>query len=143
MDIAVSAYIPSDYVPLEAAKIDLHRRIALPADLEDVAALRDEIEDRFGPVPPPVEALLAVQRVRVKLRAAGASQIAVRSGRVTVGPVSLTSQRLRVLREASRGRRTRAASASCRSPPAPRPSERLAAAEAALDALAGAAALAA
>ncbi len=32
VDIAVSAYIPTDYVPLEAAKIDLHRRIALAAD---------------------------------------------------------------------------------------------------------------
>ena len=95
----VSAYIPSEYVPLEAAKIDLHRRIALAGSLEDVAALRDEIEDRFGPVPPPVESLLSVQRVKVKLRAAGATQIAVRSGRVTVGPVSLTSAALRALRE--------------------------------------------
>ena len=31
VDIAVSAYIPSEYVPLEAAKIDLHRRIAMAA----------------------------------------------------------------------------------------------------------------
>ncbi len=99
VDIAVSAYIPTDYVPLETAKIDLHRRIALAGSLEDVTTLHDEIEDRFGPVPPPVESLLTVQRVRIKLRSAGASQISVRSGRVTVGPVSLTSQQLRVLRE--------------------------------------------
>ena len=80
MEIPVSAYIPGDYVPLEAAKIDLHRRIGLAADLEEVASLRAEVEDRFGPVPPPVDALLAVQRVRIKLRGAGATQLAVRSG---------------------------------------------------------------
>ena len=51
VDIAVSAYIPTEYVPLETAKIDLHRRIALAATLDEIATVRDEIEDRFGPVP--------------------------------------------------------------------------------------------
>src|SRR4029450_7611300 len=37
VEIPVSAYIPGHYVPLEAAKIDLHRRIGLAADLEEVA----------------------------------------------------------------------------------------------------------
>jgi transcription-repair coupling factor (superfamily II helicase) len=143
VDIAVSAYIPTSYVPLEAAKIDLHRRIAMAATLEDVDALRDEIEDRFGPVPEPVAALLSVQRVRVKLRAAGASQIAVRSGRVTVGPVSLTSRQLRVLREAQPSASYAGSERLVSLPAGAAGSERLAAAEAALDALAGAAALAA
>ena len=137
VDIAVSAHIPIDYVPLETAKIDLHRRIAMAADLEEIDQLRDEIADRFGPVPDAVESLLTVQRVRVKLRAAGASQIAVRSGRVTVGPVSLTSAQLRVLRDAQ-PKATYAGSERVVSLPAgSAPSERLAAAEAALDALAG------
>jgi transcription-repair coupling factor (superfamily II helicase) len=143
VDIAVSAHIPTEYVPLETAKIDLHRRIALAGTLEEVATVRDEIEDRFGPVPAAVEALLTVQRVRVKLRAAGASQIAVRSGRVTVGPVSLTTQQLRLLREGQ----PRAAYASSERlvsvPSGTASSERLEVAEAVLDALAGAAALAA
>ncbi|WP_217915108.1 transcription-repair coupling factor [Miltoncostaea marina] len=143
VDIAVSAYIPSDYVPLETAKIDLHRRIALASSLEEIATLRDEIEDRFGELPQAVEALLTVQRVRVKLRAAGASRIAVRSGRVTVGPVSLTSAQLRALREAQ-PKATYAGSERIASLPAgAQPGERLAAAEAALDALADTAALAA
>ena len=143
VEIPVSAYIPGDYVTLEAAKIDLHRRIGLAADLEEVASLRAEVEDRFGPVPPPVDALLAVQRLRIKLRGAGATQLAVRSGRVTIGPVSLTSQALRALREAepraSYAGRERIVSL----PVGAVPSERLAAAEAALDALAGASAIAA
>jgi len=86
---------------------------------------------------------LAVQRLRIKLRGAGATQLAVRSGRVTIGPVSLTSQALRALREAepraSYAGRERIVSL----PVGAVPSERLAAAEAALDALAGASAIAA
>jgi transcription-repair coupling factor (superfamily II helicase) len=99
IEIPLSAYIPADYVPFEAAKIELHRRISLAADPESVAALRDEIADRFGPPPPGVEALLAVQELRVRMRAADAGQVAVRGGRLVVAPVSLTSQALRTLRE--------------------------------------------
>jgi transcription-repair coupling factor (superfamily II helicase) len=143
VEIPVSAYIPSDYVPLETAKIDLHRRIALAADLEEIVRLRGELEDRFGPPPEPVDALLAVQRLRVKLRSAGASQLSLRSGRLTVAPVSLTSQQLRALREAE-SRATYASREQIVSLPAgTAPGERLAAAEAALDALVGATALAA
>ena len=84
-----------------------------------------------------MDALLAVQRLRVKLRAAGASQLSMRSGRLTVAPVSLTSQQLRALREAD-SRATYAAREQIVSLPAgSAPGERLAAAEAALDALVG------
>jgi transcription-repair coupling factor (superfamily II helicase) len=143
VEVPVSAYIPGDYVPLEAAKIDLHRRIGLAERLEDVASLRAEVEDRFGPAPQPVEALLAVQRLRIKLRGAGASQLAVRSGRVTIAPVSLTSQALRALREAQPAAAYAGRERIVSLPAGASPSERLAAAEAALDALAGASAMAA
>jgi transcription-repair coupling factor (superfamily II helicase) len=143
VEVPVSAYIPGDYVALEAAKIDLHRRIGLAEDLDRVAALRAELEDRFGPVPPPVDALLAVQRLRIKLRDAGASQLALRGGRVTIAPVSLTSQGLRALRQATPGATYAGRERIVSLPVGAAPSERLAAAETALDALAGASALAA
>ncbi len=100
VEIPVSAYIPSDYVPLEATKIELHRRIARAEDREGVAALRAELEDRFGPVPEAVEALLSVQRLRIGLREVGADRLAVRAGRLTLTPVQLTSDGLRALRGA-------------------------------------------
>jgi transcription-repair coupling factor (superfamily II helicase) len=115
----------------------------MAAALEDIDTLRDEIEDRFGPLPAAVEALLSVQRVRVKLRTAGASRIAVTSGRVTIGPVSLTSAQLRALREAQPKAAYAGGERLVSVPAGALPSERLAAAEAALDALAGAVELAA
>jgi transcription-repair coupling factor (superfamily II helicase) len=140
IEIPISAYIPADYVPFEAAKIELHRRISLARDTADVQALADEIVDRFGPLPPGVDALLAVQRLRVRLRDLGAGQVAARGGRIVVGPVSLTSQQLRALREAYPRAMydSRERSASVPAPSAP--SERVAAADALLAALAGVAA---
>ena len=83
---------------------------------------------------------MAVQRLRLKMLAVDASQLAVRSGRVTVAPVSLTSGQLKALRadmpRATYASRERVVSL----PTGTAPTERLAAAEAALDALVGAAA---
>jgi transcription-repair coupling factor (superfamily II helicase) len=142
VEIPVSAYIPSEYVGFEAAKIDLHRRIAM-ADADALARLGEELADRFGPPPPPVESLIAVQRLKLKLLQIGGAQLAVRSGRVTLAPVSLTSAALRSLR-AAQPRAVYSSADRTVSVPAPSgPFERLEAAEGVLDALVHAAAEAA
>jgi transcription-repair coupling factor (superfamily II helicase) len=143
VELPVSAYVPAAYVPFEAAKIDLHRRIATAADEAAVGRLRAECEDRFGPVPPPVDALLRVQALRLKLRRAGAGQLAARGGRVVIAPVSLTSVALRALRDAEPRAIYASRERTVSVPTGPTGGERLDAADAALDALLGAVALAA
>ena len=99
LDVDVDAYVPADYVGYEQAKIDLHRRIASARDVAAIELLREELEDRFGPPPQPVEHLLAIARARIKLGAAGASAVSVRAGRLTVTPIELDSGGVRELRE--------------------------------------------
>jgi transcription-repair coupling factor (superfamily II helicase) len=89
LDVSVDAYIPADYIPYEQAKIDVHRRIASAREVADVAALRDELEDRFGAVPEPLDNLLTLQQARIKLGQAGARAVSFRQGRLTVTPVDL------------------------------------------------------
>ena len=72
LDVNVDAYVPADYIPYEQAKIDVHRRIAGAREVADLGVLRDELEDRFGPVPEPLHNLLALQQARIKLGQAGA-----------------------------------------------------------------------
>ena len=74
LDVDVDAYVPADYIPFEAAKIDVHRRIAAARERGELRALREELEDRFGPVPEPVANLLELQRVRIELGDAGAQR---------------------------------------------------------------------
>ena len=134
VEIPVSAYIPSEYVGFEAAKIDLHRRIAM-ADEEALARLCAELIDRFGPLPQPVEALVAVQRLKLKLIRIGGSRLAVRAGRVVLSPVALTSAALRSLRNFE-SRAVYSSTDHTVSIPAPSaPHERLEAAERVVDAL--------
>ena len=55
------------------------------------ALLRDELEDRFGPVPEPLENLIALQQARIKLGQAGARMVSFRGGRLAVTPIELDS----------------------------------------------------
>jgi transcription-repair coupling factor (superfamily II helicase) len=132
VDIPVSAYIPADYVPFEAAKIDLHRRIALAPDPDALARLAQEVEDRFGEPPPAVLALLSVQRLRILMHEAGARQAAARSGRIVIGPVALDSTGMRALRDDVDGALYSTADSLISVPAPSDPAERIDAAIAAL-----------
>jgi transcription-repair coupling factor (superfamily II helicase) len=99
LDVNVDAYIPADYIPYEQAKIDVHRRVAEAREVADVESLREELEDRFGPVPEALENLLALQRARIKFGEAGARTVSFRGDRLAVVPIELDSRRARRLRE--------------------------------------------
>ena len=68
----------AQYIPYEVAKIDVHRRIAAARDPADLGAIVEELEDRFGPVPEPVENLVRLQEARIKLGRAGARMVEFR-----------------------------------------------------------------
>ena len=99
LDVNVDAYVPADYVPYERAKIEVHRRVAGALDVADVEQLREELIDRFGPVPEPLENLLSLQRARIKFGEAGARTVSFRGDRLAVVPIELDSKRARRLRE--------------------------------------------
>jgi transcription-repair coupling factor (superfamily II helicase) len=99
LDVDVDAYVPADYVGFEQAKIDLHRRIAGAREVADIELLREEMRDRFGEPPEPVENLLALARTRIKLGAAGARTVSIRAGRLSVAPIELDLAAVRELRE--------------------------------------------
>jgi transcription-repair coupling factor (superfamily II helicase) len=99
LDVDVDAYLPADYIPFEAAKIDVHRRIAAARGAGELRALRDELRDRCGPVPEPVENLLELQRARIELGALGARTVEFRSGRLSATPLELDAATVGRLRE--------------------------------------------
>jgi transcription-repair coupling factor (superfamily II helicase) len=99
LDLPVDAYVPGDYVPYEAAKIEVHRRVAGAREVAQLIVLREELEDRFGPVPGPLDNLIRLQDARIKLGRAGARSVDFRQGRMAVTPIELDSNGSRTLRE--------------------------------------------
>jgi transcription-repair coupling factor (superfamily II helicase) len=100
VDARVDAYIPASYIASEAQKIDLHRRLALVEHEDELRELRASTEDRFGPLPDPVESLFTIQEAKLQLALAGADYLVFRGGKATVGPVVLGGDELRALRGA-------------------------------------------
>jgi transcription-repair coupling factor (superfamily II helicase) len=91
LDVAVDAYLPAAFIPFEAAKIDVHRRVAAAREPGELRAIRDELNDRFGPLPSAAENLLALQRARIELGLAGARSVEFRGGRLSVTGIELDS----------------------------------------------------
>jgi transcription-repair coupling factor (superfamily II helicase) len=98
LDVNVDAYVPSEFIPYEQAKIDVHRRIAGAREVADLGALRLELEDRFGDLPEPLVNLITLQQARIKLGQAGARMVSFRGGRLAVTPLDLDSARAKRLR---------------------------------------------
>ena len=99
LDVNVDAYVPADYIPYEQAKVEVHRRIAGAREVADLALLRDELGDRFGPPPEPLLNLIALQQARIKLGQAGARAVTLRGDRLAVTPIELDSVRAKRLRQ--------------------------------------------
>ncbi len=103
LDVPVDAYLPAAFIPFEAAKIDVHRRVAAAREPGELRAIRDEIGDRFGPLPPQAENLLALQKARIELGLAGARSVEFRGGRLSVTGIALDSEAAGVLSEKLEG----------------------------------------
>jgi transcription-repair coupling factor (superfamily II helicase) len=98
VDARVDAYVPAEYIGSEALKIDLHRRLALSESEDELRELQAATEDRFGPLPDPVENLFLIQEAKLKLAQLGADYFVFRGGRASVGRLVLGSGELRALR---------------------------------------------
>ena len=103
LDVPVDAYLPATFVPFEAAKIDVHRRIVAAREPGQLRAIRDELSDRFGQLPDPAENLLKLQQARIELGLAGARSVEFRGGRLSVTGVELDSEGAGVLAEQVEG----------------------------------------
>ncbi|MFI8852688.1 transcription-repair coupling factor [Streptomyces sp. NPDC053499] len=99
IELPVDAHVPHDYAPGERLRLQAYRSIAAANTEEDIAAVREELTDRYGPLPEPVENLLLVAGLRMLARSAGVTDITLQGSNVRFSPVELReSQELRLKR---------------------------------------------
>jgi len=94
VELPVNAHIPHDYVPGERLRLAAYTSIAAIDSDDDVTAVREELEDRYGPLPQPVVTLLDVARLRFAARRAGLTDIALQGSHVRFAPVLLPDSRV-------------------------------------------------
>jgi transcription-repair coupling factor (superfamily II helicase) len=99
VDARIDAYVPTAYVDSEALRIDVHRRLALAETEDELRELQAALEDRYGPLPEPVENLFRIQEAKIKVALLGADYLVFQGGKATVGRLVLGSGELRELRD--------------------------------------------
>jgi transcription-repair coupling factor (superfamily II helicase) len=65
LDLPWQAYLPRDYVPGQRLRIEVYRRLARIRRRERLEDFRQELRDRFGPIPESAEWLLRLAELRL------------------------------------------------------------------------------
>ncbi len=78
VSVDVPAFLPDDYIASQDVKLDVYRRLTQVTDAGAIAEVRDEMRDRFGPLPDPAEAFFRVAALRLVGGALGVEGILVR-----------------------------------------------------------------
>jgi len=73
--LPLPAYIPQEYVPGLATRLSLYAKLASINRTEEVKTVAQELEDRFGRLPPPVENLLQILEIKILAARAGVESI--------------------------------------------------------------------
>ncbi len=94
IEIPIDAHLPHDYVPSERLRLEMYKRLSEVRLDEDVSVLREELVDRYGEPPAPVDRLLEVARFRARLRRAGITEVTVQGKYVRFAPVELPDSRV-------------------------------------------------
>lgn len=90
IDLPVDAHLPPDYIASDRLRLEGYRRLAAAASDSEVAAVVDELNDRYGPLPEPALRLVAVARMRLLCRDAGITEVsAASSATVRLSPLAL------------------------------------------------------
>ncbi|WP_445395194.1 transcription-repair coupling factor [Streptomyces sp. LE64] len=99
IELPVDAHVPHDYAPGERLRLQAYRSIASANTEADVAAVREELTDRYGKLPEPVENLLLVAGLRMLARACGVGEVVLQGTNIRFASVELReSQELRLKR---------------------------------------------
>ncbi|ADG69540.1 transcription-repair coupling factor [Planctopirus limnophila DSM 3776] len=65
VDLPISAFIPSEYVPPGRLKIEMYRKLSQVVSMEELRQYETEIKDRFGPVPKPAQRMIDLREIQL------------------------------------------------------------------------------
>jgi transcription-repair coupling factor (superfamily II helicase) len=90
IDLPVDAHLPPDYIASDRLRLEGYRRLAAAASDSEIAAVVEELIDRYGPLPETAQRLVAVARLRLLCRSAGITEVsAPSSATVRLSPMNL------------------------------------------------------
>ncbi len=77
VDCDINAYIPVGYIKNEYQKLDIYKRISAIENEDEYMDMQDELIDRFGELPKPVENLLKIAYLKALAHQAYVTEVAI------------------------------------------------------------------
>ncbi len=82
--LPVGARLPDDYVTDVSQRLVLYKRLGGARDEAEAAGLRDELLDRFGPLPDAAQSLLRVIHLKIRARRLGVVSVSSQRGEIVL-----------------------------------------------------------
>jgi transcription-repair coupling factor (superfamily II helicase) len=86
IELPLAVGLPTTYVPDDSLRLQLYRRLAELTDEEEIAKLREELRDRFGPLPPTAENMIYQLQLKILARDARIPAIVVENAQIALRP---------------------------------------------------------
>ena len=102
LDVPTDAYLPKEYVTKEELRLEAYRRLAGVTTAAEVDDIREEWQDRYGPVPEAAEALLHVGFLRAESHRLGLRDVSITGVQARLAPLKLKVSETMRLRRLSR-----------------------------------------
>ena len=80
MEVPLDAHISPAYIPAQSDRLSMYKRIASVTGAEDMADVQDELIDRYGDIPEPVQRLLDVALLKAAAKLAYITRIRIKEG---------------------------------------------------------------
>jgi len=91
ISLPLDAHIPEEYVSNLNTRLSLYHRLAKVEHIEEVEEVAREFQDRFGPLPEPVENLLYIVKIKVLATRARVSSISTQGRQIVIKPQTVDS----------------------------------------------------
>ena len=80
--IAVSAYIPDEYLHDPDQKMEFYQRLADAGRIVELLDIREEMQDRFGRLPQPARSLMHIMEIKIMARQLGLASVQLEQSRL-------------------------------------------------------------
>jgi transcription-repair coupling factor (superfamily II helicase) len=95
LELPVDAHLPHDYVEDANQRLELYKRISAVREASGVKDVREELVDRFGPLPEPADRLLTLAALKAAVRRWGITEVSVTPrDQLRITPVDLRDSQL-------------------------------------------------
>ncbi|MCP4264630.1 MAG: transcription-repair coupling factor [Candidatus Brocadiaceae bacterium] len=90
INLNLESYLPDNYIPDMKLKIEIYRKINRLSSVYEIEEIKEELDDRFGPIPEYTKNLLVESEIRIAAQAANIRSLIRANGTIIIQVENLT-----------------------------------------------------